>query len=167
MVLPAKIPAATLQELRDNLATIGVAADFLPGHRITLAAEFKGNTWTLAYIGHGKVWKVQGPGYGWGPAVFTEELADFLTTATEPPGNGDPCMPHQRYHCGHCPHQDCQDCEHCPCSCNCAAVRAVKPGTTAPKTYAGVPVPVLVRQQWDQRTGHFWRLGVRSTLAVA
>lgn len=36
----------------------------------------------------------------------------------------------------------------------------------APKTYAGVPVPALVRKAWNAPLGDGWRLGVRSTLAT-
>ncbi|MBC9730700.1 hypothetical protein [Streptomyces sp. TRM68367] len=168
-VLPRYIPAAGLQQLHEVLAPLGITPEPKPGRRITLTAQHSGSEWTFTYFGHGNVWVTKGPGYEHGPAVFTEEMADFLTAATEPPAEGDPCMPHQRYHCGHCPHDLCQDCERCPCSCKCSAVvvRKVSPGTPAPKTYVGVPVPMRVREEWDQPTGEFWRLGVRSTLAVA
>ncbi|CAL9611308.1 hypothetical protein SUDANB1_05631 [Streptomyces sp. enrichment culture] len=167
-VLPRSVPQNVLQELREVLATVGAVAEFMPNRRVTLTTEYAGATWTLTYIGHGYVWSVRGPGAEHGPAVFTQELADFLRTATQPAKDGDPCLPHQVAHCGHCPHDACKDCEQCPCSCRCAAVvvRKVTPGTAAPRTHMGVPVPTVVREQWDTPHGEFWRLGVRSALAV-
>lgn len=137
-LLPRTIPDAAQAQLRDELAAAGVGlGGTKPGTRVTLLATYRGTTWELTYLGHGTVWRATGPGHEHGTGVFTDDAADLITSAT------DAARP----------------------ALTAASAPAGEPA--APRTYAGIAVPALVLQHWNEPLGDGWRLGVRTTLAAS
>ncbi|UQA95653.1 hypothetical protein [Streptomyces halobius] len=134
-LLPRTIPATARQQLAEALTAAGVyLGDIKPFSRVTLLAEHAGTCWEITYIGHGDLWRVVGPGREWGPGATTNEVADYIT-APAPEPEPEPAAPE---------------------------IPLPKATAHVPRTYAGVPVPALVRENWRSPLADGWRLGVRS-----
>lgn len=181
--LPRTIPAGTLQELTDGLAAAGITlGPLMPGKRVTHTIEHRGATWEITFLGRAYGWRVAGPGaeHGVG-ALDAENITEVMKWTAGPQLPDGPLDWAVRG----------EDGRVWPCADQVAAeettaeaphmvalyripggawhewrpARAKASTARAPRTYAGVPVPDLIREAWDATPGRWWRLGVRSALA--
>ncbi|MEW2631635.1 hypothetical protein AB0903_08240 [Streptomyces sp. NPDC048389] len=183
--LPRTIPAAALEGMATALAAAGLElGPVKPGTRVTRTVRHAGACWELTYLGARHGWRLTGPGAEHGVGVLDgEEAAERITA---PPTEEAPARTvHVRigtHRTAYHPDSACPALNGRPetyrgqevmpehqaqarglalCG-QCDALLA-----TVPRTYAGVPVPALVRGAWTTPLGDGWRLGVRSTLAAS
>ncbi|MFM9594119.1 hypothetical protein ACKI16_23790 [Streptomyces scabiei] len=180
--LPRSIPSAALQELREAMAAAGITLGSLAeGKRVTYTAEHRSATWEITFMGRYYGWAVRGPGMEHGVGAATEDVPEVMN---RPAGPQLPDGPLEWAVRG-------EDSRVWPCADQVAAEETTAeaphmvalhrvpggdwqewrpalvnvPTAGAPRTYAGVPVPDLVRESWDDAPGRWWRLGVRSSMA--
>ncbi|MFB8402168.1 hypothetical protein [Streptomyces sp. NPDC055912] len=184
--LPRTIPAPRLENLAAALAAAGLElGPVKSGTRVTRTVQHAGACWELTYLGARYGWRLTGPGAEHGVGVLEDrEVAERITAppVVEPPMRRVYVRAGTRRTAYHpdsaCPAligrpESYQGYEAMPeflaqarGLAPCAPCDAVM--TAAPDTYAGVPVPALVRgAAWTTPLGDGWRLGVRSTLAAS
>lgn len=182
-VLPRITPAAALDRLTAALTAAGVTlGPVKPGTRVTRTVEHGGASWELTYCGP-MGWCLRGPGVEHGVGVDEEEAAARITarSAEEPaparmvhvrigvhrtayhPDAACPALNGKPETYGgreYIPEAEAQERGLSLC-------KACETGDSAvPETYAGVPVPALIRGSWTGPLGEGWRLGIRSALAA-
>lgn len=180
--LPRTIPADCLQELREVLAAAGITlGPVAAGCRVTHTAEHNGATWEVTFMGRRYGWAVRGPGAEHGVGAAAEDVPEVMNRPTSPQLPDGPLEWAVRHRDGRVwPSEDQAAAEAvATASRTMTAVHRTPggewtpwtprdvqpPASRVPRTYAGVPVPELVRDAWTTDLGEGWRLGVRTVLA--
>lgn len=183
-VLPRTIPAAALELMTAILAAAGVElGPVKPGTRVTRTVEHDGATWELTYCGP-MGWCLRGPGAEHGVGVDEAEAAVRITARPAAPAPSTRPV-HVRigsHRTAYHPDAACPALNGKPetyrgqelmpeAEAQGSGLTLCKTCETedseVPETYAGVPVPALVRGAWTAPLGEGWRLGVRSALAAS
>lgn len=176
------IPADNLQELREALAaaglTLGPLAD---GSRYAHTVEHDGRTYRVTFMGTRYGWCVFGPGMEHGVGALAEDVPELINRPAGPQLPDGPLEWAVRHRDGRqWPSEDQAAAEAVATASrtmtavyrtpggdwtpwDAGEARAAEAG--APRTYAGHPVPEVIRQAWNADLGDGWRLGIRTALA--
>lgn len=180
--LPRTIPASCLRELREALDAAGITlGPLVPGRRVTHTAVHRGATWQLTFMGRRYGWAVRGPGAAHGVGAAPEDVPEVMNRPAGPQLPDGTLQWAVRHRDGRVwPSEDQAAAEAVATASRTMTAVYRTPGgewtpwdagqapaaqAGAPRTYAGHPVPEVIRQAWDADLGEGWRFGIRTALA--